>query len=127
MALPDKDLIIFDLDGTLSQSKMPMDTEMSGDFMALIRVKRVAVISGGGWRQFETQFLASLPISADYMTNLVLLPTSGTRMYAWRGSWCEQYAEHLSPKEKEQVMTSLHDSLIQAGYEEPAKVWGEII
>lgn len=127
MPLPNYDLIIFDLDGTVSASKMPMEKEMSELFTKLISKKKVAVISGGGWRQFETQFLHGLPTSCEYFGNLLLLPASGTRLYIWRGTWCEQYAEHLSPKEKEKIMTALHETLKSTRFAHPEKTYGQQI
>jgi phosphomannomutase len=122
-----KELIIFDLDGTLSESKSAMSPDMVQSFMRLLSQKKVAVISGGGYPQFETQFLRALPTDSANFSNLTLLPASGTRMYAWRGSWCEQYAEHLSPKEKEKAMIALNAALRLAGYQRPERIYGEII
>jgi len=48
-----KKLIVFDLDGTLAESKSSLDSEMSGLLHDLLAVVRVAVISGGDWPQFE--------------------------------------------------------------------------
>ena len=53
-----KKLIVFDLDGTLAESKSPLDTEMSSLLHDLLRIVKVAVISGGDWVQFEKQLLA---------------------------------------------------------------------
>jgi hydroxymethylpyrimidine pyrophosphatase-like HAD family hydrolase len=47
-----KKLIVFDLDGTLAESKSSLDTEMSTLLHNLIRIVKVAVISGGDWPQF---------------------------------------------------------------------------
>ena len=56
-----KKLIVFDLDGTLAVSKSSIDKEMSSLLIALLRIVKVAVISGGDWPQFEKQLLANLP------------------------------------------------------------------
>lgn len=122
-----KKLIIFDLDGTLAPSKSVMDTEMAELLVKLMVTKKVAVISGGGYPQFVTQFLRGLPVQSDAYSNLLLLPTSGTRMYQWKGSWVEQYAEHLSPKEKDKIMTALNSTLGKVGYVVPNKTYGQII
>ena len=53
-----KRLIVFDLDGTLAESKSSLDEEMVALLNALLRVTEVAVISGGDRPQFETQVLA---------------------------------------------------------------------
>ena len=48
-----KKLIIFDLDGTLAESKSSLDAEMSALLHRLLEIAKVAVISGGDWLQFE--------------------------------------------------------------------------
>jgi HAD superfamily hydrolase (TIGR01484 family) len=121
-----KKLIMFDLDGTLSKSKCPLDPDMEDLLQKLIERKKVAIISGGGYPQFQTQVLNAFPRNENF-TNLFLMPTSGTRLYSWRGTWNEQYAEHLSPHEKEKIMISLNAALKQAGHVQPAKVYGPII
>jgi FMN phosphatase YigB (HAD superfamily) len=42
-----KKLIVFDLDGTLAESKSALDTEMSALLHELLGIAKVAVISGG--------------------------------------------------------------------------------
>ncbi len=121
-----KKLLMFDLDGTLGRSKCPLDQEMEGLLQQLIQHKKVAIISGGGYPQFQTQVLNAFPRD-EHFTNLYLLPTSGTRLYSWRGTWNEQYAEHLAPREKEKIMISLNAALQQAGHVQPTKVYGPII
>ena len=66
-----KKLIVFDLDGTLAASKSPIDQEMAGLLTGLLRVARVAFISGANWPQFEKQVLANLP-SSDHLKKLTL-------------------------------------------------------
>ena len=58
--LAGKDLIIFDLDGTLAESKQVVDAEMVGLLGRLLEQKKMAVISGGSFAQFEKQFLPGL-------------------------------------------------------------------
>ena len=55
-----KKLIVFDLDGTLAESKSSLDDEMSTLLADLLSIVKVAVISGGNWQQFEEQVLANL-------------------------------------------------------------------
>jgi len=52
-----KKLIVFDLDGTLAESKSSLDAEMSALLHRLLEIAKVAVISGGDWPQFEKQLL----------------------------------------------------------------------
>ena len=122
-----KKLIIFDLDGTLAPSKCAIDADMSALITRLIETKKVAIISGGGYPQFQNQVINMLPHGNHNFTNLILMPASGARMYAWKGSWNEQYAEHLSNKEKEKIMIALNTALKHAAYEQPATTYGPLI
>jgi len=122
-----KQLIIFDLDGTLTRSKSPIDSEMAGLLVRLLERKKVAIISGGGYPQFQTQFLAGLPGAADNYSNLYLLPTSGTALYAWKGNWIQEYAENMTPADKQKIMAAINSGLIASRYEKPATVYGDLI
>lgn len=46
-----KQLIIFDLDGTLAESKAALDQVMARLISRLLAVAQVAIISGGNWEQ----------------------------------------------------------------------------
>ena len=72
-----KKLIVFDLDGTLAESKSPLDAEMSALLHDLLGIVKVAVISGGAWAQFEKQLLSHLPHD-EHLKNLSLLPSSSS-------------------------------------------------
>ena len=60
-----KRLIIFDLDGTLAESKGRVDIEMAQLLTQLLTVSRAAVISGGNWQQFDKQVIRHLPQGTD--------------------------------------------------------------
>jgi hydroxymethylpyrimidine pyrophosphatase-like HAD family hydrolase len=56
-----KKLIVFDLDGTLAESKASIDADMSRLLHDLLGIIKVAVISGGDWPLFQEQFVSHLP------------------------------------------------------------------
>ena len=76
-----KKLIVYDLDGTLAESKSSLDSEMATLLHALLGLIKVAVISGGDWPQFQKQLLSNLP-QDNCLLNLSLLPTCGTNLRA---------------------------------------------
>jgi len=120
-----KKLIVFDLDGTLAESKAAIDKEMATRIAALLKVAKVAVISGGDWPQFETQMLANLP-KGKTLQNLSILPTCGTKFYQYKKGWKLLYAENFTAKEKEKIITSLNSAVDASGFK-AKKVWGETI
>jgi HAD superfamily hydrolase (TIGR01484 family) len=121
-----KRLIAFDLDGTLAQSKSPLDREMADFLTTLMGLCKVAVISGGAWPQFEKQVLPNLPTD-DRLSSLFLLPTCGTKFYRRDGaSWTMLYSEDFTPEEKSTIIAGLKQAMDASGLA-PEKTWGEII
>jgi phosphomannomutase len=120
-----KKLIVFDLDGTLAESKSPLDIEMSRLLDDLLDIVPVAVISGGDWPQFEEQVLAHLAHDESLM-NLSLLPTCGTKFFRYAGNWEKLYSEDFTPDEKEKIIAALEKAVAQSGFT-VGKVWGEAI
>jgi HAD superfamily hydrolase (TIGR01484 family) len=120
-----KKLVIYDLDGTLAESKSAMDAEMARLLHDLLGVVKVAVISGGDWPQFEKQLLSNLPHDAR-LENLSLLPTCGTKFFEYTGDWKKLYSEDLTADEKTKITGSLKKAVAEAKFE-VKKVWGEVI
>ena len=120
-----KKLIVFDLDGTLAESKSALDPEMAELLAGLMRVAKVAVISGGDWPQFQKQLVSNLP-PGQSMENLLLLPTCGTKFFRFEGGWKKLYSEDFTASEKEKIIGSMSRALTEAGFK-PEKTWGEVV
>jgi phosphomannomutase len=120
-----KKLIVFDLDGTLAESKSAIDAEMAGLFAGLLAVVRVAIISGGDLPQFQTQVLAQLPADTK-LDDLSLLPTCGTRFFQYEDGWQRLYAEDLSANQKKKIIAALNKAVDESGLK-ATKTWGESI
>lgn len=120
-----KKLIIYDLDGTLAESKAPLDDEMSALLTRLLEVARVAVISGGDWPQFQKQVIARLSPDSQF-DQLSILPTCGTKFYEYKDTWTKLYSEDFSADEKKKIVDSLEQSVKEAGVE-VKQTWGEQI
>lgn len=120
-----KKLIVFDLDGTIAESKSSLDDEMSALLRDLLSIVKIAVISGGNWPQFEKQLVSSLPRDAN-LENLSLLPTCGTKFYKYGSTWEELYSENFTDEEKAKIIGSLHEAIGSLGFN-AGLVWGEPI
>ena len=120
-----KKLIVFDLDGTLAESKSSLDAAMAALLHDLLGIVKVAIISGGAWPQFEKQVLSNLPHD-DSLKNLSILPTCGTKFFQYTGDWKKIYSEDLSADEREKIVRSLETAVEAAGFK-AEKVWGEAI
>ena len=94
-----KNLIVFDLDGTLAESKSSIDVEMANLLDSLLAIVKVSIISGGAWPQFDKQVVAHLRHD-DSLKNLSVLPTCGTQFYRYGGTWELLYSEDFTVTER---------------------------
>jgi HAD superfamily hydrolase (TIGR01484 family) len=120
-----KTLLVFDLDGTLAESKSPIDGEMARLLGALLAVVKVAIISGGDWPQFEAQVLARLRDDGA-LGRLFLLPTCGTRFYQYAGGWNKLYSHDLSEAQRARIIAALQAAVAASGFA-AERTWGEAI
>jgi len=124
----DKKLIIFDLDGTLTKSKAPMDLKMAGLLNKLLEKKMVAVIGGGRYKQFQDQFIGKLKTPKALLKNLFLFPTTSMAFYRFtNGKWQLIYADYFNQAQKKKIMEAFKIAFRHHGYKPPKKPYGEII
>jgi phosphomannomutase len=117
-----KKLLIFDLDGTLAESKSAIDAEMTALLTHALEVMKVAIISGGDMPQFKKQVVAHLPPDKA-LRNLSLLPTCGTRFFRYVDDWENLYAENLSSEQKTRINKALSEVFAQSGLT-VERTWG---
>ncbi len=123
-----KKVIIFDLDGTLTESKAPLDQEMAELLSRLIEKYIVAVISGGSFAQFEKQFLPFIKTRQKDLKNLLIFPTCATSFYYFgKGAWMAKYSMRLSEEEKRKIFDGFEEAFKKTGYKHPEKIYGEVI
>ena len=120
-----KDLIVFDLDGTLAASKAAIDAEMATLLANLLGVVRVAIISGGDMPQFQTQLLNHLP-SDERLKRLSILPTCGTKFFQYKDGWHKLYSEDLSEQQRAKIIAALNAAVAASGFGAD-KTWGETV
>lgn len=116
-----KKITAFDLDGTLAESKQVLKPDMAELLCLLAKDKKVVIISGGSFNQFKKQFLPSFsPKEEDkdiVYSNLILLPTSGSRRYEFdenKNEWVMTDEEPMPPPAKEKVLAVL-EKLVSSG------------
>ena len=142
----DKSVFVFDLDGTLAESKVNIDSEMGGLLAQLLERGKVAIIGGAKFEQMRSQ----LPENINKNSNLFLLPLDGGSFYTyqnndWSGSrtsgssadseipevslpgWHEMYSHKLSDDEVKKIKDSFGKAFEEIGYIQPSKIYGEII
>ena len=121
-----KQLVAFDLDNTLAESKQAIQPPMQEALADLLDVADVAIISGGDWPQFEKQVASRLPERAN-RRRLWLMPTTGTKLYTYdeRG-WHPVYAEIFDDALKQKILTAFDESLKATGFK-PERTWGDLV
>lgn len=123
-----KKLIVFDLDGTLAESKSQMSLDMAELLENLLYRFSVAIISGGAYAQFEKQFLSSLPLPDEQLRNLYLFPTCATSFYRYDTKWNRIYSEDLTEEQKTKIVNAFEKTFIDTGFEVPKQPqYGEIL
>lgn len=121
-----KQLIAFDLDGTLAESKQPLSDEVAALLARLLAVADAAIISGGDWPQFEKQIASRLPAGAA-RERLWLMPTTGTKLYRFAdGAWRRAYADLFDADERAEILAAFDRALADAGLADEC-IWGERI
>jgi HAD superfamily hydrolase (TIGR01484 family) len=124
-----KQVLAFDLDGTLAPSKSPLPDHIAELFDELLEYYQLCVISGGKFEQFEKQLLANLKAEPTKLERLHLMPTCGTRYHTYdvaAGAWQKVYAEDFSEAQKKEIIAALKDAVHELGYDKE-KTWGEQI
>src|SRR3989344_1891530 len=123
-----KNLFVFDLDGTLAPSKSVADKEMIGLLLRLLEKKHVAVIGGGKYELFKEQLVRRLPRRDARLSKLFLFPTSSTAFYRFKnGKWVCVYSHGLSFAERKRIKAAFVAAFKEIGYEYPARTYGPVI
>lgn len=115
--LDDFEIFLFDMDGTLAESKSPITESMKVCLEQVLSYKKIGIISGGNWEQFETQVVSH--IDPKYYHNLIILPTTGTQLYTYskeKENWVQEYNEALKKEERQYIIEQLDKAVRTAGF-----------
>jgi len=123
----EKKLIVFDLDGTLAESKTVMDAEMATLVRKLLTIKKVAVMSGGRFEQFKIEFLGSLHGSETLLRSLYLFPTCATSFYRYEKEWVHVYHEKFSEHEKGKILLAFKQIMEKNVVFQPTTLFGDVL
>lgn len=123
----EKELIVFDLDGTLTKTKSHLTEDMSELIGSLLKTKKVAIIGGGSYNQFQKQFLSNLKVTPELLANLFLFPVTANAFYNYKNNWQEVYNFTFGDAESAKINKAFDDVLREIHYVPPVKVYGEVI
>ncbi|MBI2598922.1 HAD-IIB family hydrolase [Candidatus Curtissbacteria bacterium] len=125
--LKNKNLIVFDLDGTLAPSKSTIDKEMNRLLERLLMQKNVAVIGGGKLELFKHQLLNRLKVPKDLLTKLFLFPVTATSFFRYNNGWKNIYTHNLTADQVDRIMSAFTKVFKEIDYKKPEKTYGETI
>lgn len=121
-----KPFFLFDLDNTLSESKTSIDAEMARLLARLLVFKKIGIISGGSFSQFQKQLLPCLPDDQQLLQALYIFPTCGAALYTNKnGAWRNVYEELLTKNEVKKILQSFETVLTGQNFK-PNDVYGDI-
>lgn len=114
-----KKLLIFDLDGTLAESKCALSHEMASVLEDALQKFSIAVISGGNYLQFHRQFLISLHLPDDLLKKIYLFPTCATSFYRYDSDWQCVYCQELTSEQKIKIFESFQEMFKEVNFSNP--------
>ncbi len=107
-------VIVCDLDGTLAPSKASLEKSMADVLCKVLEKHKLAVISGGAYKQFQKQFLTHLECDGEKLQNLYLFPTNGSGCYIFdkeKNDWISLYEENLTEEERKEIFSAFEKAI----------------
>ncbi len=127
-------VIAFDIDGTLTVSKSPLEDnpqvsdDMSDLLRELLKKYTVAIISGASFKQFDSQILSHLSKDHELLKNLFLLPTNGTTICTYNdGAWQCPPVNALTEEEKKKIFEAFDKTFQEVGFQIPENLYGDLL
>lgn len=115
--MPPAQLIAFDIDQTLTESKTTIDTEMAELLQRLVREKKVAIVSGAPLSQCLEQVVNKLGCTPEELKNIFIIPTNGAALYSYTHEWTLVYQELLTLEEKKSINDAFEQAFIATHFE----------
>jgi len=120
-------VMVFDLDGTLAESKQPLAPDMALVLQKLLLKIPVAVMSGADFPQFKEQFLKHMPSDSNFQ-NLFLFPTSAAECLTYvNGDWKDAYDLAFTEREKQKIIAAIRSAVEETGIGKNETLFGQQI
>lgn len=111
------EIMVFDLDDTLTYSNTLMDAEMIELFCSLLSKNKCAIVTGQNYPNIHKHVVDLLPCK-EYLKNLVLLPTTGTKLFYFDGKdWVLEYSMDLSEEDVDTIFKAFDVALNDYGFD----------
>jgi len=124
MVIQNKKIIVFDLDGTLAESRCEIKSPMPELLKKLLKIYKAGILSGGSFDQIISNVINKLDNDSSF-NNLILLPTCGSSFHSFNNNaWHQLYSVQLSEKDKLNIIEAITECLGKVSFSID-KVWGE--
>jgi len=124
MNIQSKEIIIFDLDGTLAESRAEITPHMAQLLSELLKSYKVSILSGASFEQLMTNVVSKLT-NIDNLDKLILLPTCGASFYQLENNaWNKLYSIDLSAEDKYHIIKAIKYCLNKVSFSID-QIWGE--
>ncbi len=121
------DVIVFDVDNTLAESKCPMTPEMGVLLSRLAARVPIAATTGTSFKRFEEMVFPYLPNDMA-LTNFYLMPTSGGAFYKHDGNgWQTLYQELLTEQEMQAAERAIDKAVTDLNIDVATEPVGPIV
>lgn len=123
-----KKLVMFDIDGTIAESKRPIDKEMSNLLARASHTRKIAFISGEKYSQFMNQIVSKLPKKGTKYENVLLFPQNASLCYAYiKKEWKKVYEKKMTQKEEKFIKKTIVSAMKDSGFKTPVNSYGKLI
>lgn len=120
-----KKIIISDLDGTLTMSKMRVNKSMSAAIHNILRFYNLAIVTGGEFSQLKMQLDKAISEKEINISKLFLFPTNGTKLYRFTtDKWVKIYSIDLSLDEKKTILEGFELVTREFDFARPERFFG---
>lgn len=107
----------FDIDGTLTQSKARLSSDVAVQICELLQKYPVALITGGTYRQIQDQIIEILVKFNTAFPNLHILPLSGAEYYLWNDvkHWHVVHRHEIPLLERQKIIKIIYQTAKELG------------
>jgi phosphomannomutase len=116
-------MAVFDLDGTLAESKSEISREMADLLAALSMHMSVCVITGGSWTQIRVQVLPRLAQSDADSSKFHMMPVGGAEHWIMTREWECISQSPITDKSRVLSVASQAASI----FRDSDLIWGDIV
>jgi phosphomannomutase len=92
-----ENIVMFDMDGTLTPARKPMEPKMQDALLELSKVAKIGIVTGSGYDYVMQQCGSFLKSNRD-LSNFTIMPCNGTQKYIWdKSEWeNDKWVKHSS-------------------------------